>query len=101
MMSPDRRVMLWPVNQTALEIVVLGNPFELASFVAELLSTLGEWPGFDSVTPLAMGAQLVGFRVHRSANAVHDDPIAEAMLAMRRWPLQWSDANRCGMVARW
>ncbi len=93
--------MLWPVNATAAEIIVLGNPFELASFVAELLSELGRWRGFDSVTPLAMGSQLVGFRVHRGAFAEHDDPIAEVMLAMRRWPLQWSDANRCGMVARW
>jgi hypothetical protein len=87
--APQRRICLFLTSPFDLEIVVLGDPERLAIFMVELRRVLETWHGFESVNPLTMGSQVIGFTARRSTLATHDDPIAEVLLMMRRWPIDW------------
>lgn len=89
MITPQRRICLFLTSPFDLEIVVLGDVDRLAIFMVELRRVLETWHGFESVQPLAMGSQVIGFTARRSSLATHDDPIAEALLMLRRWPIDW------------
>lgn len=93
--------MLYPVGRFDVEIIILGEPTEIAGLVAVVSTSLSSWIGFSNAQPIAMGSQVIGFRAFRDTNATHDDPIAEAMLMLRRFPIEWSDAGPRSMVGTW
>lgn len=103
MITPERRVHIFPVGATDVEILMLGEPESIASFVAELRTHVESWIGLSSLRPIAMGSQLIGWRVTRDADATHHDPLAEVLLMLRKFPhLAWADGGpRCGLVATW
>ncbi len=103
MKNPENRIMLYPVGTFDVEILILGEPEKIAGFVAEVKGILERWIGFSHVQPIAMGSQVIGFTAQRDKLATHDDPIAEAMLMLRRFDaIGWADGGpRCGMVGTW
>lgn len=104
MISPTNRLWLFLASETDVEIVLLGDVLSNAPTMADLHQALEHCQGFENVRPLVMGAQVIGFRATRSANATYIDPIAEAMLLLRRYPrIEWcgSGGNRAGNVGTW
>lgn len=102
MIAPQRRIVLFAGASHALEIVVLGDPEQLAIFMHELRLVLEHWHGFEAVQPLVMGTQVIGFVARRSVLATHENPISEAILMMRRWPIEWPALYSNGvMVGTW
>lgn len=106
MNTPARRIWIFQpsMRQPIIEIVVLGEPNDIAQFVTDLRCQLETSSGFETVRPLGMGTQQLGFRVTRSNTAQHADPIAEAMqllLTMRRYPIDWCPTAGAGMVGTW
>lgn len=106
MIPPSKRIWLYPdrtyTHPRDLEIIVLGTPTAIAPFVAELRVQLESWAGFENVHAIAMGDQMIGFRVTRSKFATHDDPVAEAMLALDKLGrIEWHSSSRAGTVGLW
>lgn len=101
MINPERRIMLFPVGRYDVEILLLGEPESIAKAVAEVSAALSKWIGFSNAQPVAMGTQVIGFRAMRDENATHDDAIAEALLMLRRFPVEWADAGPRAMVGSW
>lgn len=89
MLTPTPRLFVVLASPRDIEIIIVGAPLLIAPLVTELHIMLEAADGFESVQPLVMGAQQVGFRATRSKRATHDDPIAEAMLVLRRFPITW------------
>ncbi|HUS27565.1 MAG TPA: hypothetical protein VMZ53_03630 [Kofleriaceae bacterium] len=106
MIPPSKRIWIYPdrtfTRPRDLEIIVLGEPEVIAPFMVELRNTIESWPGFDQVHPITMGEQLLGFRASRSKLAEHDDPVAEAMLMLKRFPIEWTgNGYGLGIVGLW
>lgn len=102
MTNPERRIHLYPVGACDVEILILGEPENIAPLVAEISGHLTHWIGFSSMRMLTMGAQVIGFRATRDENATHADALAEAILMLRKQQIAWADGGpRCGLVGTW
>lgn len=81
MITPQRRI--WIVQPHAytdphyVEVLVLGEPDDIAAMVATVAHALSLARGLRSMQPLVMGTQQIGYAARRGNNAVYDNPIAE------------------------
>lgn len=105
MIAPSRRIWLYPDHVNSIEIIVLGEPEEIAPFMFELRSALATWLGFQRDYPIMMGEQLIGFRAERSQHATHADPLAEALrmfTAANLAHIEWTGTDGgIGIVGTW
>lgn len=81
MIAPQRRI--WIVQPHAytdpqfVEVLVLGEPENVAPMVTALSFALNGASSLDAVQPLVMGLQQVGFSARRNYQAVYDNVVAE------------------------
>lgn len=101
---PSRRLHVYidHMDPEAVEILLLGAADAIAQDHVVLQQKIRTWPGFREVHPIMMQDAVIGWRAKLSIRAVHADPIAETMSALRSFNLQWAEpAHRVGTVATW
>lgn len=100
MIFPIRRIWLYPIAATTLEIVILGDE-SIAAIYADIRARAESWPGWARVDTIVSGvAGVLGIRVELSNGATSDDPIVEAIRMLKPLDkLEWS--SHMGMVASW
>lgn len=101
--APSRRIWLYPVNEHhTLEVLILGEPEEIASVFARVKHLVESWIGFTAVRPIAMGLTLIGLRADLSIHAEHNDVIAEALrVLVPSMMIVWSEPTKIGTVGTW
>ena len=111
MIAPQKRLWLYAVHTDVLEIVILGEsghavaPIDdVARMFARVKDACDTWQGFDRVDVLTMAGAVLGLCVRSCPFATHNDPIAEAMLMLRRKEIaiDWDGiTGASGAVGRW
>ncbi len=114
MISPQRRIWIYPVSRDAVEIIILGGiPIatprpedDIATVFAAIRKLADEWQGFVRTETIVMGSTVLGLRARVGPMAIHDDPVAEALRMMHgRRGISWSGgdgaAQSLGMVGVW
>jgi hypothetical protein len=105
--TPTRRIWLYPAPDGALEILILGDDEGVAAMYARIRKLAESWRGFDRVAALAQSGAVLGVRVTLSIHAQHDDPVAEGILALLKGApdaarsIAWRESNGAGMVGTW
>lgn len=115
--SPKRRIHLFPIADDTLEIVLLGDSStdeatpeaeNIAAVFVHMRKLVESWPGWDRREILAMGAAVIGLRVHIGKHGQRPTALAEALAMFEglrgiRWRSGGgTDADsRLGMVGEW
>lgn len=103
MTHPQRRIMLYPIDAKHAEIVILGDPLEIAPLFVAITQRVGAWQGFEFSGPLVGVAGLI---VCIGALANTSDPMGEVLECLRResFDIRWAGCTtsaRVGMVGTW
>lgn len=115
MISPARRVMIYPSDRTTCEILIVGAARETLEISIVLRKTIETWRGFEwtSIVALDDGCRaptMLGVAARVGEHARFSDPVAEALLAIRECrdlkAIRWSGGNAgsdsaLGMIGTW
>lgn len=112
MITPARRIWIYPVNADTVEIVILGARVESAGIYARLHKLAEEWSGWISVDTLVQDDAVVGIRMRIGPFASYADPVTEALTMImqskrgERELFRWSggmpaSGGAIGMVGTW
>lgn len=104
--APARRVWLWAPTPESIEILVVGDTFQIAPLFAMIKRAAEDWRGWERVQIVVSGTGAAGLWAARTEFATYDDPIAEALLMFgSREPLRvvrWATPSvRGGAVGEW
>jgi hypothetical protein len=82
--TPSRRLWLYPATDGALEILILGDDAGVAVMYARLRALVEAWRGFDRVGTIGQSGAVLGLRVTLAPLATHHNPIRELMVALHQ-----------------
>ncbi len=108
MIAPQKRIVIYQVASDRAEVLVLGEPEDIAPMFAHVRIALERWHGIEHIDVLAPA---IGMIVRQGAARAFDNPAAEALAALRlyfgpfRLPgdpeIAWFDGGKAGIVGTW